>query len=290
MRDDRMSWRTAPDAAAVVKCDATRGLDGCLAEIEARYRETGLVIVRGAGARRTDFRALGQRFVTRLGVDPFRPIAPDGVQEVNAGRDEIEVHSENASTPLRPDVILFCCVTPPADGGETTYCDGVRVWNGLGEATRALFSTERLKYLARFPAAAWRRMLGPGATVDTLGTYLDELGMRHRMLDDGAVETEYVCSAVHEVAPWGRLAFANSVLSTLADWRDRTSRSVMRENGSPLPDDVVADVRSVVHRSTREIFWGAGDVAIIDNRRYMHGRRAYRDSRRTVLVLMGWCD
>ena len=55
-----------------------------------------------------------------------------------------------------------------------------------------------------------------------------------------------------------------------------------------LPANWLAEVRALADDLTVDIRWSAGDVAIVDNTRWLHGRRAFpADSDRSILVRMG---
>jgi len=58
------------------------------------------------------------------------------------------------------------------------------------------------------------------------------------------------------------------------------------EDGSVIPADILAEVRAVSDRLTRELPWRPGEVAMIDNTRLMHGRRPFIDTRREIYVRM----
>jgi alpha-ketoglutarate-dependent taurine dioxygenase len=40
-------------------------------------------------------------------------------------------------------------------------------------------------------------------------------------------------------------------------------------------------------KGTRKTFWQENDLLIFDNSRYMHGRTAFTDTKRQILVRMG---
>jgi alpha-ketoglutarate-dependent taurine dioxygenase len=47
-------------------------------------------------------------------------------------------------------------------------------------------------------------------------------------------------------------------------------------------------VAAAAQRLTIAVPWRAGDVLLVDNSRYLHGRRAFKDAGRTVMVRMGF--
>jgi alpha-ketoglutarate-dependent taurine dioxygenase len=63
-------------------------------------------------------------------------------------------------------------------------------------------------------------------------------------------------------------------------------RNAVFGDGEPIPDATVARVLEAMTRCTQNIDWRAGDLAILDNMRWMHGRAPYTGARK-VHVAMG---
>ena len=54
-----------------------------------------------------------------------------------------------------------------------------------------------------------------------------------------------------------------------------------------MPADLLRRVADAAESLTIEIAWQRGDVAIIDNTRCLHGRRAFTGGAREILTRMG---
>ena len=85
-----------------------------------------------------------------------------------------------------------------------------------------------------------------------------------------------------------RRAFCNSVLIGLWQERElkRTTTFVRLEDDSEIPEDVIAELEEVSAGLTLAIPWQAGDTAIVDNARMLHGRREFTDDQREVYARM----
>ena len=122
-------------------------------------------------------------------------------------------------------------------------------------------------------------------TVKKLRSVLDTMpDIEYRVLDDESVYAEYVCSAVCKTKFGGDDAFANSIRGPYGGQR------VVMESREPIPDAVQRDVTDVSRRLTEEIPWQDGDVAVVDNTRFMHGRTAYSDPRRQIFAALSFHD
>lgn len=50
-------------------------------------------------------------------------------------------------------------------------------------------------------------------------------------------------------------------------------------DGSEMPSEIIEEIRRVGEQCMEDIGWQDQDVALIDNSRVMHGRRAFRGDR-----------
>jgi hypothetical protein len=78
--------------------------------------------------------------------------------------------------------------------------------------------------------------------------------------------------------------FANAVLGPSHNYQP--PRYTLTD-GSPVTADEIEEIREIAERSTHEINWQDGDIAILDNTRVMHGRRAIADANRNLFIGMG---
>ena len=62
-------------------------------------------------------------------------------------------------------------------------------------------------------------------------------------------------------------------------------QSVGLDDGRPIPPEIVADVRAALDACCEQIAWRAGDAAMLDNTRFLHGRRGYSDEARRVYLV-----
>ena len=59
-------------------------------------------------------------------------------------------------------------------------------------------------------------------------------------------------------------------------------------DGSEFPRGTLAAIVEVSARLTVDVGWEPGDTLVVDNGRYLHGRRAFTDPGRRILVRMGY--
>jgi hypothetical protein len=252
------------------------------------FKLFGILLFRSFDVNYQTMKAFAEKFSSRFVLDKDRPIVDPRnkfITLVDPGMHYVSPHCENANSPFRPDVVWFCCAVPAAQGGETLYWDGIRVWEEMSEELKDLFISKKIRFLQKFPAADWKRFLGSGATLADVKRTLDGIeGLSYWINEDQCVSLEYVCSAVVKTKYNNKNAFANSLIS-----EHKNPRGVVTfEDGSPIPIPVINQIQEVMNKLTEVISWQSGDLVMIDNSRFLHGRRSFTDTRRRIFSLLSY--
>ena len=233
----------------------------------------GFVVLRGFGGALEHFADFARRFLSPEQV--FRPgtAEVEHVGVVDDGQYPIPFHAEYGSLPLRPDVLWFACVSPAGTGGQTTVCDGIRVGQALRVATRKLFEERRLRFYGALPPGLFAKCQAAFAD-DGLRRIVERPDTRwsSSVNADGTVSFEYFVPAFFP-SLFGDKAFANALIP-----QHRLGR-VTFEDGTAVPEAAIREVEEVTDQLTELIPWIAGDVAMLDNSRLMHGRRGFAGPR-----------
>jgi len=254
------------------------------------FKSFGILLFRGFGVTYKEMKAFAEKFSSRFVLDKDRPIVDPNnryITLVDPGMHYVSPHCENANSPFRPDVVWFCCGVPAAQGGETLFWDGVRVWEEMSEELKNLFISKKIRFLQKFPGVDWKRFLGAGATIADVKKTLDCIeGLSYRINEDQSVSLEYICSAVVKTKYGNKYAFANSLISEYKN----PKAVVTFEDGSPIPLGVINQIQEVMNRLTEVINWESGDLVMIDNSRFLHGRRSFTDTRRKIFSLLSYMN
>jgi alpha-ketoglutarate-dependent taurine dioxygenase len=284
-----------------VTAPGTRLVDLRLDDVVRVFTETGLILFRGFDTSVEDFERFGDLlsgdFMVYTGGGYVRrtvDTASGTIQSVNyylRGDDwqstfELPVHGEMYYLSQRPLVMFFYCVTPAQQDGETSFCDGTEVYRGLRESTRDLFRRQRLKYIRTYEPGEWEiRFDATGP--DDVARFCAENGLSCTFDERGALRTEYLHPATIK-SRWGAHdVFTNNILTVV--WQEETGKRntfVRLEDGSPIPDDVIQEIKDVTFRLRRLHPWRPKEVAIVDNTRVLHGRMSFDDQRRQLLSRM----
>lgn len=254
------------------------------AEIIKLFKTSGIILFRGFEINVETMKNFSEKFSSRHFIDYTKTSinSDEFINFVDNGMDNRVAHSEHAYSPFRPDVIWFCCVMPAADGGETLFWDGVRVWEELSHEIKQLFIDKKLKYCHTVTPNIWKMFTGSNGTIEELQRMLDRIPeISYQINEDQTVSMEYICSAVVKTKYSNQDAFANSFWAY-----QKKSQEAIFEDGSRAANEVEAEVEKVLDRLTEEILWQSGDLVMIDNSRFLHGRKAFNDQRRQIFTTL----
>lgn len=279
-------------ARIIYSCDNRDIFQLPVAEIEELFKAAGALVFRGFKMDPWILKSFADQFSSRFNRDRLRPPVEGtggAVQLiVDKGAEYVEPHSEQANSPFRPDAIWLYCKKPATQKGETLYWDGVRLWEQLSKPLQHLFSTKKIRYFQHYTVERWKLFLGEDATLSDVRQALDGAeGTSYYIRDDQSIYLEYICSAMIKTKYGNQNAFVNGLLTE----RKNTLGSLMTfEDGSPITDSVITEIMETMQGMTQKISWKAGDLAFIDNSRFMHGRNAFTDPQRQIYTSMSFLN
>lgn len=252
--------------------------------------QAGYLLFRGFTPTLEDFSLFVKSYSSRVTLDPARSFHGGEVaQKVDAGTDAVGLHLENGNSPFGPDLTWFCCEKAAATGSQTTVCDGYRVWDAASEPAREAFLRQDIVYSRRVEQQKWKQFVfhHAGGTIPLEEITVDDIRRLANDADsttiteneDGSINYAYRTPAAHGTLFGERLSWANSVFGPSYNYE--TPRIAFAD-GSEIPRALMDEMRELTERMTEDIDWHDGDVALIDNTRVMHGRRAITDPARTI--------
>ncbi len=262
----------------------------------------GAVVFRGFDVDADGFYDLASRFNRGFLVSPFgdRKAASETneLQTVTLGQRGLSLHFEYGSSPMRPDLLWFYCRKPPAEGagGETLLADGGAIFARLKPETQAALCAKGVKYRNFVPTAAFDFMLRKNELVESLivGDVMPTLnahGFTVTEETDHGVVCEFVAPSVVPLGDGGRMRvcqdmFTDAYSKPSDDGAQGTfSTMVTWEDGAEIEEEVLTDLKAATRSLTRGIRWRAGDFALIDNTRVLHGRNRTTDPERDIVML-----
>ena|GEM_PF-385346 len=263
------------------------------ARVDALFRETGAVLFRGFGADLPAFKSFTRRFSPSAVFNESgeRDVVDKEttIQTVNLGSAPFPLHPELSRVPWRPDLAFFCCQSAPTRDGQTVVCDGVELVRRLPENVRSWLSGRSFLYREPVSLKSLQYWLGTERpTRAQLANPPASCPFRFEVdEDDGLVYRSFTVPVLYDLPSGDGPAFGNFLL--FARFLLGRSDFPVLSDGERIPDFVVSAVKEVSDGLSVPVDWQRGDVLMVDNWRFMHGRRAIHSTQeRLILTYFGY--
>ncbi len=277
-------------------------------EVDEILNHRGALLIRGLGVRsNTQFaRVLMSLFASEL--LPYnhrstpRTALKDNIYTATEYRADQEIvqHNEQAYTNVWPMRIGFYCQKEAEVGGETPIADSRQVYENMPASIRDEFEKRSLMYIRNFSDIdlPWQEVYQTSSK-DEVAHYCKQNGIVHEWVDENHLRTKQVlpASRVHPVAKvpvwfnqahlFHASAIGESLSLALKESRglENLPRNVCYGDGEAIPDDVIMEIRRVYDAYKVSFRWERGDVLLLDNMLFSHGREAF-EGERSVLTGM----
>lgn len=259
-----------------------------------QYKAHGALLLRGFGANLTQFHAFAKRFSRtavvnespgRTALDPAKSL-----YSVDGGTNAFALHPELSREPWKPDLAMFGCLSAPGEGGQTTVCDGIALVQALPAEVRNGLSGRRLIYLKGVWPELLRFWLGTATPADALLRNPPlHCPYKFMRLNDGRVARYFSRPALHQPMFAEDLAFGNFLL--FARFNNGRGDFPLLDDMRPVPEAWLQAIKAAGEKLSHAIAWQQGDVVMLDNTRFMHGRTAITDAaERQIATYFGYLD
>lgn len=255
------------------------------------YKAHGAILFRGFGAGVEQFRSFTAAFCPTYVVNQSAgrlPIDPEhNIHTVDPGTRPFALHSELSREPWAPDVAFFACLSAPAQGGATTICDGVELVRNMPEDVRQGLAGRRLLHLKPTWPELLKFWLGDSHPGDELlANPPSSCPYAFERRREGVI-CSFSRPALNRPMFADQPAFANFVLFSRFT-RNRRNYPLL-DDERPIPEAWLQAIKRAADGISADIGWERGDVLMIDNTRFMHGRTAiHAASERRIASFFGY--
>lgn len=273
------------------------------AAVRTVLKSHGAVMVRYENAKMSDFVELSDALMIPIIHHATNTIERDPLNNdpktatVNKGMDAIPLHREASYAPGCPDLLIFFCERPATSDGETIICDGARLLDELERPAREFVQDLELHWSWEARPIRWQQTLG-SRTIEEAKKALSRLNHAVKPyeafeyhFDGDVLYGRFRTRAVIPAPVSGVSSFCNSLMihayRVKSDYYARDDFRVFLADGSPFPADLLAEIRDVADRVSLDVSWNPGEIMVVDNSRFMHGRRIFDDVERRILLRMG---
>ena len=239
------------------------------------FKDKGVILFRGFENIKNDILNFTDQFSHKYANDATRRENRFGSKKLNnvdPGNMEMPMHSEASYSPSWPEVIWFYCNIAPKKSGMTTLSDGVSIFKKLKASTKNFFLKNQILYDCVIPFSKGKntqkkKILKPW--------YIEMPGIYDCFIDFNNKEIylklkRYAVQLIKS-SETDLMAFSNHLQIVLS--RDPQLKSIKLENGKKISSRIMDEVKKATDESTLDINWEDRDLIMINNKRFMHGRR-----------------
>lgn len=277
---------------AIAQADGERTLSSApQGEVFDRFRRHGAVLLRGFKVDLDGFGDFARGFCPiPIHNESGKRIALEGsagVQSVNLGTRPFPLHPELSREPWRPDAAFFYCARTPSRDGQTTLCDGMEIVRQLPDALIEEMAARRIRYAVAATQADLEYWLGSSDPEAELIANPPPDCPFNFINRGGQLMRSFTRPLLHRTRFQNELAWGNFIL--FARYLRGVKSFPLLDDWTEVPDAWVEEVKRVSDRLTIPIGWREGDVVMIDNSRFMHGRtEVIPGDRRMIATYFGY--
>ncbi|MBO9712329.1 TauD/TfdA family dioxygenase [Sphingomonas sp.] len=211
----------------------------------------------------------------------------------------IQLHSEMAYMNSFPRFLAFHALEVADEGGQTTICNIEKVTEALGDRLRP-FAEKGVTYRRTFQKGidiAWQTAFQTEDKAD-VEKIAERNGMELEWLSGDALVTRHKAQGVITSEDGRPIIFNQAHIFHASNLdpqaregieklygAERLPRHALYGDGSEIPLEDIQAVQQAFENHQTGMHWRPGDILIIDNMRYAHGRMPFKGTRRLTVSM-----
>lgn len=213
----------------------------------------------------------------------------------------IPLHNENSYTNSWPNNIYFFCVVAPTKGGETSIADSRNVYGRIDQNIMKKFSESGVMYTRSFIPGidlSWQEVFQTEEKKE-VDKYCEDNNIEHKWLNNKncVLKTKQICQAIHKHPVTNEIVWFNQAhlfhISSLAKeniefllsevGKDNLPRNAYYGNGEEIEEEALEHIRECYDKEKIKFRWQEGDLMVLDNILFAHGREPFAGPRKIVV-------
>jgi len=210
----------------------------------------------------------------------------------------IPQHNENAYSNRWPMRIGFFCTQPSDTGGCTPISDSRKLYTSLPKELVEKFEARKIMYVRNYSDIdlPWSEVFQTDDR-SVVEAFCNANGIKYEWFEDNALRTTQVNPAV-AMHPsinekiWFNQAhlfhitnldpeIRNSLLEIMPE--DRLPKNTYYGDGSPIEESYLDLIRTLYEETKISFPWQRGDLMLLDNMLYTHGREPFTGNRQVLV-------
>eukprot|EP00879_Flechtneria_rotunda_P002114 GHRR01002296.1.p1 GENE.GHRR01002296.1~~GHRR01002296.1.p1 ORF type:complete len:354 (+),score=75.06 GHRR01002296.1:452-1513(+) len=207
----------------------------------------------------------------------------------------VDLHNESIANPLYPAKIFLMCLNPACKGGENLIASGEAITAGISHNIMQRFADKGgIKYTRIFRSqesvtstnplisyeATWQERASTkdksvaAALFESLGCTVQWTGCKEDTLEAWNIKPAVVPNPATGEPLWLNVAHIHPFLH--CSYGD----------GEPIEDEVLEAIDEARMAVTKSCNLGPGEMLMLDNTRYLHGRMPYEGNERKMITIL----
>ena len=210
----------------------------------------------------------------------------------------INMHSESSYAPSHPERIVFCCITPARERGETPIADNRKVFANLSTELQQKFIQKGVKYkrnLGGLLGLPWQEVFQTtdkkeaeaecyNNNIDFYWKNEDELILSWNKKGIWEHPQTHETTWFNHAFFFNKHLFNEDVLNSINSDDDLPNNTFFGD-GTEITKQEIEEIKSAYEKSTIKFKWQKGDVLFLDNMLMSHGRNSYEGERKIIVSI-----
>ncbi|MBQ4848295.1 MULTISPECIES: TauD/TfdA family dioxygenase [unclassified Pseudoalteromonas] len=209
----------------------------------------------------------------------------------------IPQHNECSYANKWPSKLGFFCMLPAPEGGATPLADSRAVYDKIPESIRSQFEAKKIMYVRNYSDIdlPWTEVFQTDKKED-VEKFCNENGFEFEWRGDELRTKQVNQSAIEHPLHGFKVWFNQAHLFHVSSLDPETKQSFLSMfgneglprntyfgDGTEIPEKDLAKIREIYDQEMFHFSWLKGDVLLVDNLRFTHGRQPYEGARKVLV-------